>query len=211
MKRFGFNDEELEKLATLNTPEKIQDYLDRLDYNWCIPRYECKSPRRVLRENNAHCLEGALFAAAARRVHKHPPQIVEMLEQGGECHVIAVFRQKGKYGAMAQSRTHHLKWRDPIFKNVRELVLSYFPFYAENGELVLRKYSQVINLADFDSMKWMTTENCLEKLGDHMDGYRHYNILQDSDKLRKVDLKIEEVLMNAKHQKTLEKIYAGNK
>lgn len=182
---YGLNAEEYYLFKELNTPEKVQDYLDNTSYNWCDNGYICKSPRRVIREQSAHCLEGSLFAAAAQRVNGEPPLMVELFSTPEEVHFIAPFKRNKLWGAMAQSKTYTLKWRDPTYKSLRELVLTYFNVFISNGELAIKTYSRPVNLKSYDYMNWMTTENCLEQLGNAFDYVRHYNLFDEEITIRK--------------------------
>ena len=117
------------------------------------------SPRRVLREHTAHCLEGAIFAAAALRVIGHPPLIFDLEAERDTDHVIALFRVAGRWGAVAKSNYAGCRYREPIYRSLRELALSYFEFYFNlRGERTLRRYSRPVDLARFDRLQWMTTE-----------------------------------------------------
>jgi len=193
--------EELRFLKKLNSPEKIQDYLDTLSYNYSNP-YMCKSPGRLLRlpenERTAHCLEGSLLAAAAQRLNEQTPFLLELVALNDDFHFIAPFQRNGLFGAMSYSRTYALKWRDPIFKSVRELALSYFPVFVRNGNLSLRMYSNPVDISCFDYMDWMNTDNCLEELGNKFDDFLHFNLFDESIQIRQVDDELEHLLIKEK-------------
>ena len=189
-----FSADELDFLKTLNTPEKLQDYVDSIHYNYCENGYICKSPKRVLRENNAHCFEGSLFIASVRRINGHIPFVIDMQGIENDDHVIVPFKKKGLWGAMAQSRTYTLKWRDPIYKSLRELVLSYFPFFIKRNIPVLRTYTEPIDLTIYDYMNWETTDNCLEELGDKLTESPHKNLFPNNLQIRQVPLELEQIL-----------------
>jgi hypothetical protein len=87
------------------------------------------SPRRVLRERTAHCLEGAVFAAAALRVLGFPPLLLDLEAVQDTDHVVAVFRSRGHWGAIAKSNFSGLRYREPVYRSVRELIMSYFDGY----------------------------------------------------------------------------------
>jgi len=119
------------------------------------------SPRRVLRERTAHCLEGAVFAAAALRVLGFPPLLLDLEAVQDTDHVVAVFRSRGHWGAIAKSNFSGLRYREPVHRSLRELVMSYFDGYFNlRGERTLRAWAGPVNLARFDRSRpgWMTTE-----------------------------------------------------
>jgi len=179
--------EESTFLASLNTPARVQDFLDSIPYT---TDHQTRSPRRVLRDRCAHCTEGAIFAAAALRFHGHPPLLVDLRAENDDDHVIAVYRWRGWWGAVAKSNFVGLRYREPIFRNLRELALSYFEEYFNTlGEKTLRAYSRPLNLTVFDGVHWMTTEQDLEFVGARLDRLRHYPLLDDEAvrNLRPVD------------------------
>jgi len=137
--RFGLTDRERRALARLSPPWKIQKYLDGLVYDG--KGEGCRSPRRVLREKRVQCMDGALFAAAALRVQGYPPLILDLEAVQDDDHVLAVFREKGGWGAIARSNYSGLRYREPIFPTLRALVLSYVESYFNlRREKTLRRY-----------------------------------------------------------------------
>jgi hypothetical protein len=154
-----FSPEELALLKGMDTPQKIQDFLDTLDTNFEPEGDTVLSPLRVLRERRAHCIEAAMFAALCLRLHNKPPLIVDLTANSrDDDHVICVFRRNGCWGAIAKSNHYCLGYRDPIYKSIRELVASYFHEYLNlHGEKTLRSYSKPINLSRFDKQHWMTS------------------------------------------------------
>ena len=176
-----WTDEEQAILASLNTPARVQDFLDSIPYT---TDHQTRSPRRVLRDRCAHCTEGAIFAAAALRFHGHPPLVVDLRAENDDDHVIAVYRWRGHWGAVAKSNFVGLRYREPIFRNLRELALSYFEEYFNTlGEKSLRAYSRPVDLSIFDDIHWMTTEQDLEIIGARLDRVRHYPLL-DAEAVR---------------------------
>jgi hypothetical protein len=159
----------------LDTPTKIQLFLNGLDYD---PRPGTASPRLVLRERKANCFEGAMFAAAAFRFHKRPPLVVNMRSYNDDDHVLAVFRQNEAWGCVAKSNYTVLRFREPVYRNIRELMMSYFDvFFNPIGEKTLRAYSVPFNLSRFDKQNWMTTEEDISWIGDALDKARHYKVM----------------------------------
>lgn len=167
--KFNLTKREFRLLRRLKTPEKIQKYLDNLPYNKEKEGETCRSPRRVIRDQTAHCFEGALFAAAALRVNGYPPLILDLESVRDDDHVIAVFREKGLWGAIAKSNYSGLQYRSPVYRTPRELVMSYFDhYYNLVGEKTLRAYSRPINLAQFDRINWMTAEEDLWAIPEYL-------------------------------------------
>lgn len=156
-----FNSREIRVLGRLDTPEKIQRFVDEeIRYNKETDGPSCRSPRRVLRDRLGHCMEGAMFGAAALRLLGHPPLLVDLEAVRDDDHVLAVFRARGRWGAVAKSNYSGLRYREPVYKTLRELAMSYFEhYYNPSGEKTLRRYSRPVNLARFDHLDWMTAED----------------------------------------------------
>ena len=154
----NFTAGELRTLRSLDTPHKIQRFLDSLPYHQNSPT--CWSPRRVLRERTAHCLEGAIFAAAALRVNGYQPLLFDLEAVQDTDHVMAVFQERGHWGSIAMSSYSGLRFREPIHRSFRELALSFFhDYFNYRGDLTLRAYStRPFDLRRFDSQEWMTSE-----------------------------------------------------
>ena len=169
--------EEAKFLETLNDPDKIQGFLDTVDYN---PKYECKSPRWVLKKRSAHCFEGALFAAAALQYNGYKPLIVDMKSQNDDDHVLAVFKIDGYWGSIGKSNFTTLRYREPVYRNLRELIMSYFDLYFNmNGYKSLRSYSIPLDLTVYNSLNWTTTDDDLEYIGDKLEKIRHYPVVSE--------------------------------
>lgn len=175
-KRFEkFSTPELNFLRSLKTPFGIQRFLNETRYN---PEYVTFSPKKIIYSKTANCFEGALFAAAALRVLGHKPVIIDLMAENDDDHVIAIFKQNNCYGAVAKSNTTLLRFREPVYRTIRELVMSYFDFYFNTlGEKSLRSYSIPVNLERFDKYNWMTTDEDLEFIGDYLFTIKHYPIL----------------------------------
>ena len=153
---FGFTPAEVRKLRRLKNPYGIQKLLDDMPYHLEDTAW---SPRKVLAEQSSHCLEGAIFAAAALRVNGYPPLLLDFEADHDTDHVIAVYRQDGCWGAVAKSNYTGCRWREPVYRTLRELALSYFNIYFNlRRERTLRRYSLPVNLKRFDSQNWMTTD-----------------------------------------------------
>jgi hypothetical protein len=177
MTTFGFTAREAAFLRRLTPEWRIQKFLDDLDYD--VAGAACRSPRRVLRERTVQCLDGALFAAAALRLQGHRPLVVDLEAVRDDDHVVAVFRRHGHWGAIARSNYSGLRFREPVFRTLRELALSYFESYFNlRREKTLRRYSVPVDLSSrFDDRRWMTSEEDLWEIGAHLVHVRHFTLL----------------------------------
>jgi hypothetical protein len=150
---------ELRLFEKLSSPIRIQRYLNGLAYD---PDYGARSPRWVIKEGKAHCFEGALFAAAALRRLGHRPLLVDVRSWNDDDHVLAVFKERGHWGCVAKSNYTVLRFREPVYRSIRELVISYFDVYFNPiGQKTMRSYSFPLNLSQFDRRHWMTTDEDL--------------------------------------------------
>ena len=166
---------ELRLLSSLTSPGKIQAFLDTLEYS-AESRY--RSPRSVLQDRTAHCYDGAVFAAMALRRLGHLPQIVDLDAVRDDDHVIAIFRRHGRFGAIAKSNFVGIRYREPVYISLRELVMSYFEsFYNINYEKTLRQYTRPLNLSTFDALNWTSSDAALDAIADKLNGIRVYKIL----------------------------------
>jgi len=185
----GLTRQEMRILGRLSTPGKIQDFLEKLKINF--EDDTCFSPRTVLRKKKAHCMEAAMLAAAALRVNGKKPLVVDLMTtKDDEDHVITVFRQHGHWGAISKSNHAVLRYRDPIYKTIRELVMSYFnEYYKDNGKKTLRSYSNPIDLSRFDKIGWMTSEEDIWEIPSYLAEVKHIPILnrKQISGLRKAD------------------------
>ena len=162
----------------LDTPAKIQRFLDEIPYNTEADEETFRSPRRVLADQTANCIEGAVLAAAALRVQGNPPLIMDLTAVRDEDHVIAVFRRRGLWGAIATSKFTGLRYREPVYRTVRELAMSYFEQYFNlAGERTLRGYGRPVNLARFDRLHWMTSAKDLWSIAEHLERIPHVRLV----------------------------------
>jgi len=167
--------DEISFLKKLNDPDKIQGFLDTVDYN---PNYECRSPRWVIRKRSAHCFEGALFAAAALSFIGYRPLLVDMKAFNDDDHVIAVFKEDGHWGSVAKSNFTTLRYREPVYRSLRELIMSYFDFYFNiYGVKSLRGYSIPLDLTIYNNRNWATTDEDLEYIGDKLEKLHHFDVV----------------------------------
>ena len=178
---YGLTTRELAALRRLDTPGRIQDFLDRLPYNTETHGDTLRSPRRVLRDRTAHCAEGAFFAAAALRVNGRPPLLVDLEAEDDDDHVLAVYRERGLWGSVAISKFSGLRFRSPVYRTVRELVMSYFEAYFNwDGDRSLRAYSRPLSLARFDRIGWMTAEDDLWPVVEFLAEAKHTKLIPAS-------------------------------
>lgn len=176
---FGLSPKELRTLRQLDTPRKIQDFLERIPINFEPDGDTCLSPRRVLRERRAHCIEAAMLAALALRVQGEKPLVLDLTSAPhDEDHVIVPFRRNGCWGAISKSNHAILRYRDPVYKTIRELVMSYFNEYLDSdGRKTLRSYSRPVNLSRFDAQNWMTSEDDVWPVAEHLADVPHIPLL----------------------------------
>lgn len=174
---FGFTPRELRALRAFRTPAGIHRALEAMPYHIGSTAW---SPRRVLGAGTAHCLEGAIFAAVALRVLGFPPLLLDLEAVQDTDHVIAVFRVRGHWGAIAKSNFSGLRYREPVYRSLRELAMSYFEGYVNlRGDRTLRAYSRPVNLARFDRTHpgWMTSDGDLWFIPQHLVGLPHRRLL----------------------------------
>src|SRR5213592_3996070 len=170
-----FTPKELRTLRSLRTPARIQRLLDDMPYHHGKTAW---SPRLVLQHQTAHCLEGAIFAAAALRANGFPPLLMDLEAYRDDDHVLAVFRVDGHWGAIAKSNFSGLRYREPVYRNLRELAMSYFEhYYNHRREKTLRNYSRPVNLKRFDSMHWMTAEEDVWAIPEYLTTIYHMPLI----------------------------------
>ncbi len=149
---------------SLDTPFKIQAYLDDIPY---VSEELNRSPLRLMHDRQGHCLDGGIFAAAALRQLGYPPLILDLVPapNADDDHVLALFTRNGLIGALAKSNFSGLRYREPIYRSLRELAMSYFEdFFNIKGEKSLRAYTRPINLSRFDRYDWMVSEAGVEQI-----------------------------------------------
>ena len=201
-----FTKKEIALIQKLNTPAKVQDFLNRLPFNFEEPARNAssiasaggkgatlKSPIMTLREGNAHCMEGAILGAYILSNHGHKPLILHLKTTKGDFdHVVGLFKENGYWGALSKTNHAVLRYREPVYRNVRELVLSYFhEYFLDTGAKTLREFSRPLNLNVFEK-GWERMEGDLWGIDQELDKIKHYKIIPDKilKKLRKAD-KIE--------------------
>jgi len=166
----SLREKERRVFSSLRTPSKIQDFLNKASYCDNDVYY---SPLTVLKDRKSCCLDGALFAATALRKLGLPPLIVCLSADNDDDHILALYKREGLFGALAKSNFAGLRFREPVYRSLRELVMSYFELYFNFlGEKTLRSYTVPLNLVPFDKINWMTSEDNLEVIADKLDKHR---------------------------------------
>lgn len=177
-----FSPQELRRIRGLNTPQKIQHFLEDLPYHHATTAW---SPRRVLRERSAHCFEGAVFAAAALRINGFKPLVWDLEGVRDSDHVLAIYQVDRHWGTIGKSNFAGLRFREPVYRSLRELAMSYFDsYYNLLGERTLRAYSRPVDLARFDHLDWMTTEKPVWFIAEHLCHIPHTPVITEAQARR---------------------------
>lgn len=183
----NFTPAELRKLRSLKNPYGIQRFLDDMPYHLADSSF---SPRLVLRENTSHCFEGAMLAAAALRANGYPALVLDLEAEHDTDHVIAIYKERGHWGAIAKSNYTGCRYREPVYRTLRELALSYFEVYFNlRRERTLRTFSRPVNLSRFDNKNWMTTDLPLWFIAEYLFTIHHTPLLKPgmAKKLHRLD------------------------
>ena len=178
---------ELAILKKLRSPERMQDFLDRLPYR-CADGH--LSAQAALRDKMAHCFDGSLLAAAALRRSGYEPALIDLCAVRDDDHMICSFRWRGLWGAVAKSNFPGLRFREPIYRTPRELVLSYFEFYFNmGGEKSLRSFSRPFVLPDPRRLNWETDDSLGDRIVELLSQAAHYPVLAQNQErsLRPID------------------------
>ena len=173
----GLTPEEGRVLSALTTPQHIQEFVVGLHANFEEDGDCLRSVRGVLRHRRAHCIEGAFVAACALWLQGEPPLIMDLTAKGDSDHVIAIFRRHGCWGAISKSNHVWLRWRDPVYRSLRELAMSYFHEYTNKHRKTLRTYSRPVGLDRFPTGMWITNEEDCWDVGAALDDVRHYRLI----------------------------------
>ena len=173
----GLSVEEGRVLAGLRTPQRVQEFVAGLNANFEHDGDTLRSVRGVLRHRKAHCIEAAFVAACALWLHGDPPLLMDLTAKGDSDHVVALFRRNGCWGAISKSNHAWLRWRDPVYRTLRELAMSYFHEYFNNGRKTLRTYSASVDLRRFAPGAWITNEENCWDVGAAVDDARHYRLI----------------------------------
>ena len=180
-------------MRKLNTPAKVQDFLNSLKFNFEKGGDTLKSPLMILKAKNAHCLEGAVLGAYILSLHGHKPLLLHLEATKHDFdHVVTLFKVHGLWGALSKTNHAVLRYREPVYKNIHELVISYFhEYFLDNGAKTLRSYSEPMDLNIFEK-GWEISEKNLWGIDQELDKIKHFEIAPKKafKKLRKAD-KIE--------------------
>ena len=177
-KKIGLSPKELAVLKRLNTPQKIQDFVSAIPQNFELEGDSCMSVRGVLETGRAHCIEGALLAALALWFHGGRPLLVDLsANDEDDDHIIAVFKTDGCFGAISKGNHAYGRYRDPVYRTLRELVMSYFhEYYNPKGDKTLRTYSRPLDLSTYTPEAWITGPDSW-RIAEDICEIRHFNFL----------------------------------
>jgi len=174
----GLTKAEFAVLRRLSTPQKIQKYLLGMQQNFELDGDSCATVRMVLRDKRAHCIEGALVAAAALWVHGEPPLLLDLRAKRDSDHVVALFRRNGHWGCISKTNGPDLRWRDPVYRTLRELALSYLHEYSNRRDhKSLREYSRPYDLRRAKLEDWVTGTEGAWAIAEKLDEIRHYDLV----------------------------------
>ena len=174
----GLTAAEFAALERLDTPQKIQAYLYGLRQNFEVGGDTCRPVRQVLHVGRAHCIEGAMLAACALWVHGEPPLLLDMRAVRDFDHVVALFRRHGRWGAISKTNGIGLRWRDPVYRTVRELAMSYFHEYTNRRDhKTLREYSVPYDLRRVDPKVWVSGEKHAWFVAEELDRLKHFPLV----------------------------------
>ena len=175
----GLAPREFATLKRLSSPEKIQAFVNAIPINHEVGGETVLSVREVLRQRRAHCIEGAMLAAAALWVHGEPPLLMHLdCDESDYPHVVTLFRRHGSWGAISKTNGAPLRYRDPIYRTLRELALSYFHEYSNRrGHKTLRSYSTSFDLRRLDRAEWVIATKSCWKTHDRLVELRHFPLI----------------------------------
>jgi hypothetical protein len=175
----GMSVREFAMLKKLGAPQEIQVFLNAIPINHELDGETILSVREVLRQRRAHCIEGAFVAACALWIHGDPPLLVHFdCDLSDYPHVIAVFRRKGYWGAISKTNGMPLRYRDPVYRTLRELAMSYFhEYFNKKYQKTLRSYSATFDLRKVDPALWVTREKACDEIHDRLVKSRHYRLI----------------------------------
>lgn len=177
-KLLGLTRGEFAVLRRLDTPAKIQHFVFKLKQNFETRGETCFSVRDVLRERRAHCIEGAMLAACALWIHGEPPLLLDLKAVHDYDHVVTLFRRHGRWGAISKTNGIALRWRDPIYRSLRELAMSYFhEYYNKRDAKTLRSFSQPFDLGKLKPGQWVTAPDGAWEIAERLEAHPHTRLL----------------------------------
>ncbi len=177
-RQLGLSENHATLLAKLDTPATIQDFITALPANLEPQGDTCYSVATALKRKKAHCIEAAFIAACALWMNGARPLLIDLqATQDDADHVIAPFREGRYWGAISKSNHIWLRWRDPVYTSVRELVMSYFHEYVTGAKKTLRAYSAPFDLSDYEAKEWVTNADHCWDMAATLDAGRHYPLI----------------------------------
>ena len=179
-----FTRSERRVIESLRTPAQVQRYLTGMPYNWERQGGTLRSFREVLKRNEAHCLEAALVATVILEQHGYPPLLLDIESVDLLDHEIFVFQQKGLWGSIARSRDLGLHGRKPVFRNLRQLVWSYFDTYVDFSGRI--KGYGLTNLYDLGNYDWRFSSKNMHKIEDHLRAIPHRRLRSSDERYRRL-------------------------
>jgi hypothetical protein len=176
----GLSDAEFNRLRRLDSPARIQSFLNAIPINAEPDGETLLSVRSVLAQRRAHCMEGAMVAACALWIHGLPPLLMHLGSSGRDYpHVVALFRQGRRWGAISKSNGIALRFRDPVYVTLRELAMSYFHEYSDrHGNKTLRSFSRAFDLRRIPVADWVTQRNDCWAAHDALEASRHHALIR---------------------------------
>ncbi len=166
----------------LTNPPAIQTYLDSIPYK---AEERDRSPLDVMLDGQAHCLDGGIFAALALRRLGYPALIIDLVPEPGkdDDHVLAIFKQNDAWGALAKSNYTGLRYREPVYRNLRELAMTYFEWYTSfEKEKTLRAYTRPLDLVHLDRYDWMWKEEGIHQVSRRLYGLKPIPLISEESK-----------------------------
>ncbi len=180
------NKKELSIVQKLNTPIKVQDFLDEIPFNKEENGETYYSPRKMILNNKAHCFEGALFATLCLSFHNIKSFLIDLKVKNikkDSDHIVCVYELNGFLGAISKTNHSVLRWRDPVYKNTRELVMSYFnEYFLDSGEKTLDSYSVSFNIFKYFDFDWIDEIKNLNSVAEKIDDIKHIKIIPEVNK-----------------------------
>jgi len=188
------------RLARLTTPERVQDFIDAIPVNFEVGGDTCLSVAEALRQRRAHCIESAFIAACAFWINGRPPLLMDLQAKDDTDHVVAVFRHGKCWGAISKSNHVWLRWRDPIYRSLRELAMSYFHEYATGPRKTLATYSIAFDLRRLKPEQWISNKEQCWDVANILDATRHYKLITHAQRKRlrprdKMEMKANDILV----------------
>ncbi|HWA43128.1 MAG TPA: hypothetical protein VHA10_07950 [Hypericibacter adhaerens] len=185
--QLGLTRTQTDLLLRLRTPERIQDFVTSLEINHELDGDSCLSVVGVLEHRHAHCIEGAFVAACALWLQGEPPLLMDFHAEGDDDHVVTLFKRGDCWGAISKSNHVWLRWRDPVYRSLRELAISYLHEYVNDEKKTLRAYSRPFDLRRVAPERWVTSPKPCWDVAQELDEIRHYRLISKAQARRLKD------------------------